>query len=120
MASIGPYTVALVGGRLQPANRASRLKTRAGVPGTGVVFDAWRAQPTNIPTSVEVAADQGEATREAYRSMIEETVLVVDQFGVRWTSVLVIDVEASYSRTVTGQDRVDAIWTLLVQSEEPT
>ena len=120
MASIGPYSFDSFRLRLVPATRPFRLKTRPGVPGTGVLFDEWRAEPVSGPTSVLVSAGAGDALREAYRGLVDQHVLVVDQFGVRWRDVLVMDVRVDISWVLTNQDQVDATWTLLVQSQEPT
>lgn len=120
MASIGPYTFGRFGLRLVPAIRPYRLKRRPGVLGTGVLFDEWTADPVTGPTSVVVSAGSAETLREAYRSLVDTHVPVVDQFGVRWPDVLVMDVRVDYSWIVTNQDQVDAIWTLLVQSQEPS
>lgn len=120
MPSIHGFEVTVFQGEMPRSRRGFALVEQPGVDGTGAVFDAWRSGPTQVTTRVLVAAGSALGLLDQYRATQGRHGTVVDQFGVSWPLVLVLDVVPRQSLTVTGEALVTAEWTLLPQSVRPT
>lgn len=91
MARIGTFDVTVFRGYMPRARRRYRLKSRGGVNGDGVIFDAWHTGTVAITTRVLIATGQVAALLDNYAKMQEAYVTVVDQFGDVYQDVLVVD-----------------------------
>jgi hypothetical protein len=125
MASIGSLTGLQFIDRLVRAQYEHRLVTTTGVDGYGVVWDAWRAPPQIMRTVEERAVVASIATDTAniedeYRTLINTTVTVTDQFGVAWLNTLVVAAIPQFSVTVAGLIHVEAEFRLIVESAGPS
>ncbi|MES2340008.1 MAG: hypothetical protein V4537_18090 [Pseudomonadota bacterium] len=123
MPTIGPYTVLTFGARLLRATqKIALIETAPGVDGVGVVKGGWTTKPQKMPTVTETtSAALAEALAEKYRALHGEVVTVVDQFGVTYPNVTIMGVVAvKGSAGYSSKWRVEAEWTLLVDTARPS
>jgi hypothetical protein len=109
-------------GRLRPARRRSSLATRVAVNGTGVLWDAWRADPCDITTVAVLRASDGLAKIEDYRAQVGRLVLVIDPLQIQWPGTLVMDVDTDLDLCAypANYAQITARWRLLPASVPPT
>jgi hypothetical protein len=122
MATIGPYTVTVFGGRLQRAvQKIAVIESAPGVDGLGVVKGGWTTKPQKIPTVTETtSAALAAALVEKYRAQHGQVLTIVDQFSVTWLNVTVMGIVAVYgSAGYSSKWRVEAEWTFLVDTTRP-
>jgi hypothetical protein len=98
------------------------LDPPVGVDGNSIARGAWRTDPADVQTLVDVTGGYAAATAliDNYRRLTGTAVPVIDQFGTTWPDVVVIEVSAIPSAThVAGTYTVRAAWTLLPSTSSP-
>ncbi len=120
MPSIGTATVTVFIGRLQRAIRRATTFRRVGTDGVGIQYGGWEAPQSEVITIVQGSdVSFAETYRDAARSTIGTYQTVVDQFGVTWPNVLVVNVVTEYAMLITGGVQITSKWTLQPQSVGP-
>lgn len=123
MASIGNFDFTVFDGRMMKANRqVALLDPEVGVDGNAIAKGGWRAAPVEIRTIVDLTGTAAAALAlvNNYYTLEGQIVPVVDQFGIPWANVTVLNVSAIYSATQTaGVYCIQAVWRLLPQSLPP-
>ncbi len=117
MSSIGGISVDLWKGYLYTGVQPTvTLFAQGGVPGSGVVFGAAKAEPKTIITMTRVVNHAGFLSAQAaYLALVTTAITVVDQFGESWADTLVMAVDSFESDDPLGTI-ITAKWTLLLAS----
>lgn len=113
MAAIGPYTVQqFVGTMPRPRRPFLRLPPYPGVNNCILIRGQQRIPQGVIRTAVQQNTRAGvQSLLQSYLNLIGTVVVVVDQFGVAFQQVTVLDVDPIPSDLIVGA-RLDAIWQL--------
>lgn len=123
MATIGPYTVLVFDGRLRLSmQKIAVLDAAPGADGVAVVKGGWTNPPQKVRTVTEsTSATAAFALLTQYQALHGQIVTIVDQFGVTWLGVTIINVSGTIaSAGYSSKWRTEVDWMVLPATSRPS